>query len=145
MSSARPVMNGRKLCRRSEEVSDARRGSQPEEPRHLDHERPVRQRGKAERQRVRCSLSTTKSSLPGRYSDRSRTFADTTWPVELYYSSALVNFAGDVYVMRDPSRWLLNGPSASVTRLSMHVGWAENLGVNFKRPPVTPTAVLSPS
>ena len=39
----------------------------------------------------RSSLNTTNSSLPGRYSHRSRTFALTSWLLELYCSSALVN------------------------------------------------------
>ncbi len=39
----------------------------------------------------RSSLNTTKTSLPGRYSHRSLTFALTVWLLELNCSSALVN------------------------------------------------------
>src|SRR4030095_15617116 len=66
----------------------------------------------------RCSLSTRNSSLPGRYSHRNRTFADTASIPVLYCTSALTNIAGvTVYVTRDPARCVVDEPSMSSTQL----------------------------
>jgi len=93
----------------------------------------------------RSSVYTTKSSLPGEYSHRSRTLVLNESTLELYCSSPLKNIRGvTVKLTRARGSAAVKRPSGRSTQLTDRLGSTESCGVTSMRPRFTPIDVLSP-